>query len=218
MTVSDIRRGSRRFFVLGLLIAAMAGTWPTADSVAQETRCDIRAATTVAANSEARVVRKRGVLYGCAYRSGKPVQLGADNTRGCDESTGCEGIIHVALAGRFVSYAFLASSRDSAQTSLHLVDLRLRRRSTKWTSPPPARQGDFTGISDLAVTRQGHVAWITISTSPAEAGVSAEVHIDRGQGDVVADSGRDTIDAQSLASNDKGVFFWLHGDQARASR
>lgn len=187
--------------------AAQAGRAPS---------CEIRGATTLAATPDALILRKRGTLYGCAYRSGRPVRLGRDSTGECGPS--CNGIIRYELAGRFVAYGTRSNSRDTSTGAVVLGDLRSRKLTIKWRTPPSSVPGSFSGVASVDVTRSGDTAWITTATTPSEAGEANEVHIDRGQGDTLLDSGRSTIDTESLTFGRNRALYWLTGDQPRVAR
>ena len=203
--------------IVGVALPLAGATTPAAAG-SSPSRCASAGSKTVAVTTQARVYSKRGVIYGCAYRSGKALRLGRDVSRRCPALEGCQGLTRVAVSGRRVAYDSFASDRDGARTAIIVVDLLRRRPAVRWVSPEPTPQQPVrTKVSDLAVTGTGRLAWIATSTNRGgEPGTLSEVYLDRGTGETVVDSGP-AIEAGSLAVASNLRVFWINAGQPKTA-
>jgi hypothetical protein len=156
----------------------------------------------VVKNREAVVFTKRGFVYGCLSSVGTVRRLP-------DEGGG----IHVSgteapqLSGRYVAFATFGSAIGDEFDRLYVYDLRLGRTRLVEGS---------TAITDIALKRNGSVAWIEASTvDPGGDQPVWDVRrwsaVDR-QGAVLLDRGADIGRGSLVLSEDRLTVSWTRNN------
>jgi hypothetical protein len=214
---------------------------PPAD--AKRSSCNAKGSKTVAASTTARVVVRRGRLWGCLKRLGHAVPL--DGARGRDDGfLGWVKTSPVRLAGNYVAYTATWCCAGSGaadfptvevvrvvnlyQRAQHLAGVRVKQESDAWSPHEaclsPETCGSRAWTTDLVLNRRGAVAWVSCEgdelkdgcmDSPTEWSVFAIPSTQPGRSGARLDFGT-SIDSRSLTLVGREVR-WTHGDQPRSA-
>jgi hypothetical protein len=189
----------------GLVLLITVGTQAAASA---RLECATPVSRTLLATESARVFLKAGNVYGCLYRTNRPLLLNED-ARKCNDA--CGGVRRISLAGRFVAWERVVTSRSVAATSVVRTDLRVRRSSTVWSSGG-VDEGSDSQVKALASTRAGDIAWVSsFFASGTGQPVSYHLHVSVNGGDTELDASHG-LDPASLAIGGNRVYWVTDGD------
>lgn len=136
---------------------------------------------------------------------------------GCtDSSSGCTGLLHVRLAGKWVAYDKVARTRDKDTTRIEVRSLRTGKRLHKWSAGRVGPDPIYATTFDIVLTAKGSLGWI-VSISGGTSGPPAQLEvrkIDR-KGSVLLDSGAD-IGERSLKLTGSRMS-WTRAGQTRTA-
>jgi hypothetical protein len=192
-------------------VACATAAAPSAPAAARS-KCAAKGSRTITATRDARAFRRAGRSYACLYRVGRRFRLG-------DEPAEPDFFraFSVRLAGRYVAYELAFVGREETH-----FDVRVRNlRSGRWVHRLPANSAPETspistsspGVTDLALARNGAVAWIT--RDPYVNPATLEVHKADADGHAQLDTGAG-IDPGSLALSGKTIY-WLSNGTPRTA-
>lgn len=162
-----------------LLIGLVIGLLTAVSAQARPALCDQRPGETVAATDVARVYRdtsgREPVVRGCRHGSRKTLRLAVDGD--CMDG-GALGPI--AAAGRYVAVTRLSCDLVSGSATVVLFDFKNLRDvlgASAFTGDVAEPDESAIGVSELAVTRAGALAWIgNVSANGVQ---RAELHLRR---------------------------------------
>jgi hypothetical protein len=212
---------SSRFVTLALAVAAGAlgscgassdhGTTSTTGARTTTTACEQQGAHTIAADRKARVFSKRGIVYGCALRTGKQYRLG--------QLTSCIGsdrAAPLALADELVGYGSERCGIDTG-TSQVIVRNLAGGKQLRAEAALTGRLGPeaYVSVDSLVLKADGAVAWIATGGSIVARGRTREVHRADATGRAVLDSGT-PIDPSSLRLHGLRLT-WKRGRDTRSA-
>jgi hypothetical protein len=184
-----------RFMTLALAVGAGAlgscgassghRTASTTGAPTTTTACDQQGTRTIAADRQARVFTTRGIVYGCALRTGKQYRLG--------QLTSCIGSDRtgpLALAGELVGYGSQRCGIDTGVSQVivrNLADGKQLRAEAALTGGLGAES--YVSVSSVVLKADGAVAWIATGGSIFARGRARQVHRADASGHAVLDSG-----------------------------
>ena len=161
-----------------------------------------KGAELVVKTREAVVFTKGPYVYGCLSSAGTVRRL-------IDEGGGIRvsGTGAPQLAGRYVAYATFGSAIGDESDRVYVYDLKLGR---------PFVVESSTAVTDIALKRNGSVAWVEVSTVDAGEGdpvfdVRRWSGVDR-QGAVLLDRGPDVGRGSLVLSDDRRTISWTLRD------
>lgn len=204
--MGDMSKRGLTICTAGVLVA-LAGT-PSAAS-AKSGECRVSGSKTLTASDTARVFVKRGRIYGCLYRTARPVLLD-DDARHCDGP--CSGVSRIVLSGRVVSWGRRVASTSAEAASVVRTDLRTRRSSTVWTSGPLNEETD-SRIEALVGTQRGDIAWVASAFTQGSP-LSHHLHVSVSGADTELDAANG-LDPASVALSANRVY-WIVDGQTRS--
>jgi hypothetical protein len=214
---------SSRFVTLALAVGAGSlgscgvssdhGTASTTGARSTTTACEQQGSHTIAADRKARVFSKRGIVYGCALRTGKQYPLG--------QLTSCIGADRagpLALAGELVGYGSERCGIDTGSSQVivrNLADGKQLRAEAALTGPLGPES--YVSVDSLVVRADGAVAWIATGGSIVARGRgrTREVHRADATGRAVLDSGT-PVDPSSLLLHGLRLT-WKRGHATRSA-
>lgn len=176
--------------------------------------CGRKGGETIRATRDARVFKKRSVVYACLRRARRAFPLGRNPAPAGDDQ-----VSDLRLHGRFVAYV----SRESWAARIRVKELRRGRTVHDAGATAVGRPG-YAQITDLELGRNGSVAWI-VKTDPLDVPLNPnampvdylpfwEVSKLDTRGRVLLDSGRDI--AASLVLRDSTIY-WARAGQVRSA-
>lgn len=202
---------------LGSLAASALAAVCVAGAAAAETRapaCYPESAHGLQANAEARVYRRDGDVYGCAFAAGRRRLLGSVYAAGTSSSGG-GGVTRLRLAGHYA--AVVSVVEDSGRLAgITVHDLREARSVYRWdVGAGIAGIADDADITDVVLRSNGSVAFIE-GVGGSAAGQSPKRLIVRRhdtRGSAILEDGQ-TIGASSLSLTGRQVG-WTSGGSPR---
>jgi len=177
--------------------------------------CAKKGGKTIVSTREARVFKKRFVVYACLRRARRAFPLGANFAPAGDDEIG-----DVRLRGRFVAYSW----RRSAAVRVRVKDLRRGRTVHNASASVIVRPG-APRLTDLELTRNGSIAWI-VRTDPIDVPLNPypmpvdylpfwEVSKFDRAGRTLLDSGRDIGASLVLRGS---IIYWARARQVRSAQ
>jgi hypothetical protein len=212
---------SGRFVTLALAICAGAlgsfgvpsdhGTASTTGAPATPNACERQGTHTIAADRKARVFSRRGIVYGCALRTGKQYRLG--QLASC---IGSDRAGPLALAGELVGYGSERCGIDTGISQVivrNLADGKQQRAEAALTGALGPES--YVSVGSLVLNADGAVAWIATGGSILARSRTHEVHRADATGRAVLDLGT-PIDPSSLRLHGLRLT-WKRGHATRSA-
>jgi hypothetical protein len=150
--------------VTGVVVSFTLSSAPSESAAKLAARCEAKGSKTVERNKTVRVYRLRGIIYGCAQRTGRKTRI--TEALDCSSSRGCSGESVRAVSGRYVAtLSFGPGSVHAPPVSddfLTVFDVVRRRVAFGYGTAgaqgvPPYTDGR---IEDVVLTPGGRAAWI----------------------------------------------------------
>ena len=195
---------------------------PSEVSAANERGCRPQGSRTVAATRSVRVYKTgKWSLFACAYRTGRPIDIGIPADHSCDSPASCgDGTAVLSVAGRYVlmedrTVSVRRYPNEPGRTIVNLLDTVTGGQAFLYSSirDADAPDHDDGDVARGAVTASGRFALI-VRFDIAGRGPEYRVRTGKLRGSTLVDSG-EGIDATSLAVAGRTAY-WKHDGQARS--